>query len=195
MWEQAGARSAARLDLANPASGLEALGKATLIWMPGGSQSRLVDALAQTQLLDAIRAAHRRGATVGGTSAGAAALSSVMIAGPGSEPSLSPTGVELAAGLGLAPDLVVDQHFISRGRMPRLLAAVLTHPGRVGIGVPEDTAAVIAGNVVRVVGPGPVVVIDARGATVPAADDQASALDVRLHVLSRDMEFPLERTQ
>src|SRR4029453_682223 len=91
----------------------------------------------------ALRRAHERGAVVGGTSAGASIQSSHMVAfGPGgATPKQRMT--QVAAGLGLLPDCVIDQHFAQRNRYGRLLMIVAQSPQLLGMGVDEDTAAVI----------------------------------------------------
>lgn len=79
MWLKAGARESFKVGFGDAEAARRALERATLIWMPGVSQSRFMDAISGTGLDDVIRARHRSGATVGGTSAGAALLSKVMI--------------------------------------------------------------------------------------------------------------------
>ena len=111
----------------------------TGIFMTGGNQLKLSAIVNGTAFGDAIRAAHQRGVVVGGTSAGASIQSSHMVAfGPGgSTPKQRMT--QLAAGLGLVRDVVIDQHFGQRNRYGRLLMLVAQSPGLLGIGIDEDT--------------------------------------------------------
>jgi cyanophycinase len=81
MWLKAGAREAFKVDFADRAAAREALGRATLIWIPGGQQSRFMNAIANTGLDEVIRSRRNAGVVVAGTSAGAAVMSSVMITG------------------------------------------------------------------------------------------------------------------
>ena len=111
--------------------------------MTGGNQLKLSSIVCGTPLGDAIVAAHERGLLVGGTSAGASIQSSHMLAfgGPGSTPKQRMT--QMAAGLGLMDSAVIDQHFDQRNRYGRLLMIVAQSPQLLGIGVDEDTAAVV----------------------------------------------------
>lgn len=141
------------------------LERATGVFLTGGNQLRLGTILAGTALGSAVVAAHRRGAVIGGTSAGASALSEHMMSfgAPGATPKNRMS--QLSAGLGLLPGVIVDQHFTQRNRIGRLLSLVAASPGQLGIGVDEDTAAVIAGKELEVIGRGVVTVVDGSGLT------------------------------
>ena len=157
-----GVRPEAREEADDPALAAR-LDDATGIFMTGGNQLKLSAVVDGTAFGDAILAAHRRGATIGGTSAGASIQSSHMVAfgSGGSTPKQRMT--QLAAGLGLLPDCVIDQHFAQRNRYGRLLMLVSQSPQLLGIGVDEDTAAVIVttgGPVLEVVGRGAVTIFD-----------------------------------
>jgi len=138
-----------------------ALVGATGVFLTGGNQLRLTSVVAGTRLGSAIHLAHDRGAVVAGTSAGASAMAGHMMAfgDPGATPRHG--HVQLAAGLGLVPDVVVDQHFEQRTRLGRLLAAISQSPSLIGIGLDEDTAAIVyADRSLEVVGRGAVTVVD-----------------------------------
>jgi cyanophycinase len=190
-----GVRPESREDAADPAL-VDRLSGATGIFMTGGNQLKLSAVVNGTPFGDAIRAAHLRGVTVGGTSAGASFQSSHMVAfgSGGSTPKQRMT--QVAAGLGLVDGCVIDQHFAQRNRYGRLLMVVAQSPNLLGIGVDEDTAAVIAdGHLLDVVGKGAVTVVD--GADVVSNAHQATrtrALMVsgaRLHVLPEGARFDL----
>lgn len=145
-------------------------------WFTGGQQSRIVDTFLPdgmpTPALDAVRRRFAAGAVIAGTSAGAAVMSERMIAGGSSADALSfgirPTaeddGVAVRDGLGFFPTGVVDQHFLARGRIGRLLVAVLEDPDiDVGFGIDENTALVVDGDQAVVVGASGVIVADGRG--------------------------------
>lgn len=185
MWREAGAKEVRLLDPLEPGPAREALAAADLIWLGGGDQSRLLAALGEADLLEPLRARHRAGAVVGGTSAGAAAIGSVMLTGKAEAERLIAGGTELVSGLGVWPEAVVDQHFLARQRNTRLLAAVLDGPARLGVGIDERTAALIQGDRVRVLGEGAVVVYDAREAQVARTEPGGvpAATGLRLHVL------------
>lgn len=165
-WFEAGANTVIRvLNLKRKRkAAIAALERADIIWFGGGAQRRLMDALTKANLVTHIRRAHSRGAVVGGTSAGAAVLSEVMISGRNK--SGLGRGMPVFKGLGLWPSVVIDQHFVTRKRFGRLFNAVLSHPSKVGIGVGEDTAAVFwpATDEVEVMGGGSVVICDPRTA-------------------------------
>jgi cyanophycinase len=163
-------RTREEAEAAGPAG---AVAGATGVFMTGGNQLRLSMVVAGTRLGAALLDAHRRGAVVGGTSAGASALSSHMVAfgGPGEIP--KQRLAHMAAGLGLLPGAVIDQHFTQRGRIGRLLLLVAESPSQLGIGIDEDTAAVIAPDgVLEVLGKGTVTVVDGTRA-------QSDAFEVR----------------
>ena len=192
MWLEAGAREARKVDFKDPGA-RDAITRATLIWMPGGDQNRFMQAIAGTGLDDVIRARHRAGAVVGGTSAGAAVLSSSMITGDADLQSLASGKTVLAKGLGLLTDVNVDQHFLRRQRTNRLLGAVLDNPKVVGVGVDEATAAIFKDERIEVVGRSAVVVFDARDAEVqkPASGGVVAARNVKTAVLRDGMTLPM----
>ncbi len=133
----------------------------TAVFMTGGNQLKLSSYVTGTPFGDAIHRAYQRGAVVGGTSAGASILAEHMIAfgSGGSTPRQRMS--QLSVGLGLLPGVVVDQHFEQRNRYGRLLSLVAQSPSLLGLGVDEDTAAVVRdGHLLEVVGRGAVTVVD-----------------------------------
>ncbi len=130
---------------------------ATGVWVSGGDQSRLSAAYGGTATERAIRRLLARGGVVGGTSAGAAIASRVMITG-GTEEARTGTG------WGLLDGVIVDQHLLRRDRLGRLMGAAARH-GLIGLGIDEATAAVIRGGEARVLGESFVIVVTptARG--------------------------------
>jgi len=135
---------------------------ATGLFITGGSQLKLSSALGGTEIASTIRRRHAAGMVVAGTSAGAALLSEHMIALGESGATPRRRLVHLAKGLGLAPDLIIDQHFRRRDRLGRLLTALSYNPAPLGIGIDEDTAAIISGDgELSVLGAGAVMVVDA----------------------------------
>jgi cyanophycinase len=145
------------------------LADATGIFLTGGNQVRLVSVVGGTRLEDALASAHDRGVVVAGTSAGASAVSTHMVAfgRPGASP--KHRMIHISAGLGLIDGIVVDQHFEQRGRMGRLLAAVALSPRLIGVGLDEDTAAVIyADRTLEVLGKGSVTLVDGANITTDA---------------------------
>jgi cyanophycinase len=139
------------------------LGKVSAIFLTGGNQLKLSSFITGTPFGDAIQEAYQRGTVVGGTSAGASILAEHMIAfgAGGSTPKQRMS--QLSAGLGLLRGVVIDQHFEQRNRYGRLLSLVAQSPSLLGLGVDEDTAAVVHdGSRLTVVGRGAVTVLDGQ---------------------------------
>ena len=135
--------------------------EATGVFLTGGNQLRLTSIVAGTRLHSGMHLAHDRGAVIAGTSAGASALASHMLAFGDSGPTPRHGIVQLAAGLGFVPNIVVDQHFEQRTRLGRLLAAIAQSPSLTGIGLDEDTAAIVsADRQMEVIGRGAAIVVD-----------------------------------
>jgi cyanophycinase len=146
---------------ANDSRAAAVLKDATGIYLTGGNQLRLSSVVGGTALGAAILEAHQRGAVVAGTSAGASAVSSHMMAFGASGPTPKHRMAQVAVGLGLLRNVVVDQHFEQRTRLGRLLAVVSQSPSLIGLGLDEDTAAVIgADETLEVIGRGAVTVVD-----------------------------------
>jgi cyanophycinase len=159
------------------------------IWFSGGDQRRITAALIGTPVGEAVIEAFGRGAVVGGTSAGTACQSPLMITGDGDFSVMTADNVELWKGLGLFPGVIVDQHFVARGRHNRLISVVLEHPELLGVGVDEATAVwVRPDGTFEVLGEGWVMVFDAAGAEIrrrPRRDGATSlgVHDMTVHVL------------
>lgn len=181
--------------------------RAAAIWFTGGDQVRTTAALLRpdggpTPMLLALRARHSAGATIGGTSAGAAvmtetmiargdslaALSQPLIASDASQSTMDGGALMLAPGLGFLPLGLVDQHFDRKARLGRLARALaeLAPAQRIGFGVDEDTALVVdlAQGVATAAGAGGVAVLDARGARSAMRADRFSAAGLRLSRLA-----------
>jgi cyanophycinase len=137
------------------------LATATGVFLTGGNQLRLTSIVAGTRLDSALHLAHDRGAAIAGTSAGASALAAYMLAFGDSGATPRHGIVQLAAGLGIVPNMVVDQHFEQRTRLGRLLSAIAQSPSLVGLGLDEDTAAIVyPDRTMEVIGRGAVTVVD-----------------------------------
>lgn len=131
------------------------------VFFTGGSQERIVDVLFPgghaTPMLEAIWDVYRRGGVVAGTSAGAAIMSTVMFRDAPSVINIMKgkwvEGKQIDRGLGfVGPDLFVDQHFLKRGRFGRMIPLMMAKGYKLGLGVDENSAAVIRGDEVEVIG-------------------------------------------
>jgi cyanophycinase len=179
------------------------LDSATGIWFPGGDQVRIMAVLDGTPTAAAIRARYADGAVIGGTSAGAAVMSTPMITGDERSPggsrrdttqsfiTIAREDVVTSSGLSLVPGAIVDQHFLRRRRHNRLISLVLEHPSLLGIGIDESTALVIEpGHRWSIIGESAAIVYDARHAHItPANGPILGATDLRMHVLPSGSTF------
>ena len=146
---------------ANDPDAAELLEDATGVFLTGGNQLRLSSVVGGTALGGAILRAHDRGAVIAGTSAGASAVSTHMIAFGASGATPKHRMAQVSAGLGLLRNVIIDQHFEQRTRLGRLLAVVAQSPSVVGLGLDEDTAAIVhADQTIEVVGRGAVTIVD-----------------------------------
>jgi cyanophycinase len=169
------------------------VGSAGGIFFSGGDQRRITRALLGTPVGDAVRTAFERGAAVGGTSAGTACQSPLMITGDGDFTVISADNVELWDGLGLFPGVIVDQHFVARQRQNRLISVVLEHPDLLGVGVDEATAVwVRPDGTFQVLGEGWVMVFDALDATIRRRDGPEGRSDLGVHGLVTHVLSPGE---
>jgi cyanophycinase len=193
MWKQAGAIHAVSVALSDAKAAVRAVQEAQIIWFPGGDQNKLMKAFENTGVPEAILKRYREGATVGGTSAGAAVISKVMITGEADLQSVTAGATQTSAGLGLWPGVVVDQHFLKRQRQNRLLSLVLDHPSLVGVGIDEQTAVIVSGSRFEVLGRSSVIVLDARRAQLSKNEKgkPSAARRLQLHVLTAGMTFDL----
>jgi cyanophycinase len=173
---------------------------ATGVFLTGGNQLRLSSTIGGTLLAEAVLERFRAGAVVAGTSAGASAMSSHMIAFGASGGTPKHRMAALAAGLGVLPSVIVDQHFQQRNRYGRLLSVIAQNPSLLGLGVDEDTAGVVGPDgVMEVLGRGSVIIVDGAGAETDAwnvhGHRPVMISGVVLHALTSGYRFDLRRRQ
>lgn len=166
------------------------------VFFSGGDQLRIASQIGDTPIEKRVRAIHQAGGVIAGTSAGASVMSETMLVGGTSSESYRIGDLNMAPGLGLIRDAIIDQHFAERGRIGRLLGAVAHNPRILGVGIDEDTAILVEGRCFIVLGSGAVYVVDAQNVTQSniAEARSASALsihDVRMHVLASGDGFDL----
>jgi cyanophycinase len=165
---------------------LQILAKCTGVFVTGGDQLRLRDLIGGSTFIASIK--HRINShqlVLAGTSAGAAIVGEKMIAGGSSGESPNQSLVDLTDGLGIFPDLLVDQHFHNRNRMARLISAIAAHPDKLGIGIDEDTCAAFADDrVFEVLGKGTITIIDPGKLTHTNYHTATSISPLSLHNLS-----------
>ena len=176
---------------------LSVLDDAAGVFFSGGDQLRITSQIGDTGIEAKVRRLYERGGVVAGTSAGASVMSETMLIKGTSRETHRIGDLHMAPGMGLIRDVIIDQHFAERGRFGRLIGAVAHNPRVLGLGLDEDTAAVVEGDSFRVIGSGAVYVVD--GADVSycnvaeaRAECALSMHDVRVHVLSDDDMFDLK---
>src|ERR1700738_735177 len=181
---------------ANDQQMVDALKDITGIFMTGGNQLRLSSVIGGTKLGAAILDAHGRGVVVAGTSAGASAVATHMMAFGSSGATPKHRMANVSVGLGLVVNVVIDQHFEQRTRLGRLLAVVAQSPSLIGLGLDEDTAAVIdANDILEAIGRGAVTIIDGSDVVTDAFQTTGHkpmmVSNARLHSLPSGYRFDL----
>lgn len=182
------------------ADNIATIEQSTGIFFTGGDQQRLVDMLADTPLHKAVRQQYASGSTIAGTSAGAAMMPDMMIVEGDAQTHPRPEIVKMGPGLAFLPDVIIDQHFAQRGRLGRLLAALVIEPSVLGLGIDENTAVVVEGDEFSVIGSGAVTVVDETASTHNNLDqllkDEALAVfGIALHILPEGYRFNLKQRQ
>ena len=160
---------------ANDEESARAVQDSTGVFLTGGNQLRLSSTIGGTAIAQAIAERHRHGSVVAGTSAGASAMSSHMVAFGASGGTPKQRMVQMAAGLGILPGVIIDQHFQQRNRLGRLLATIAQNPALLGIGIDEDTAAVVSPDMtMEVIGRRSITIVD-------GSESETDAWEVRAH--------------
>lgn len=140
---------------------LQRIGDADIIFFSGGDQLRLTSILGGTPFLDAVIKRAQQGAVIAGTSAGAAAMSGLMIYGGEVSRAMEKGQVALTSGFGFVNGVVFDTH-MERGRITRLFNVVATNPATLGIGLHEDTGVIVRGDTLEVIGRNSVTIVDGK---------------------------------
>ncbi|MBK9222634.1 MAG: cyanophycinase [Saprospiraceae bacterium] len=145
-------------------STLKTLEEADCIMFSGGDQSKIVKCFAETHAHKLItNKLIETKMVLAGTSAGAMSMSLQMIAGGSVVDAMQKGNVKMARGMGYLDQVIIDTHFIQRGRFGRLAEAVARFPNHLGIGLAEDTGLIIRkGNECEVIGSGMVILFDPR---------------------------------
>ncbi len=201
IFRQLGVKEIEHLQIGSPEEArnpqlLRLFDGAQTVFFTGGDQLKITSKIGGTQILDRIFEIFHQGGVIAGTSAGAAMMGETMLVGNEISDSHRVGDWMMAPGIGFVHNMIIDQHFAQRGRIARLLRAVALNPSVLGIGIDEDTAVVIRGQEMRVIGANAVCVVDGRHVTYTniceaAASWTMSMHDVHLHILAEDETFNL----
>lgn len=205
VFERLGAENVRIIDTetredASSSTALEAIAQATGIFFTGGDQARITSILKDTELDAAIHQRFALGIVIAGTSAGAAVMPDKMIVEGDAQTHPRMEIVAMGPGLGYLPGVVIDQHFSQRGRLGRLISALVQEPAELGFGIDENTAIVVTDGKVEIIGEGSVTIIDESEATYNnmseiLKDEPLAIFGAKLHVLPSGYKFDLKTRQ
>ncbi len=188
-----------RTDAANEEY-LDRINKADVVMFTGGDQLRLSSIFGGTKFLQVLKKRYQQdNFLIAGTSAGAAAASTNMIYRGSSSEALVKGEVQITAGLGFVDSVIVDTHFVQRGRIGRLFYAVASNPGMLGIGLGEDAGLLITdGNCLEAIGSGLTILVDGRFISETSIYDveigsPVSIDGLKVHVMSLFDKYDLDK--
>jgi cyanophycinase len=187
-----------RREDASDSRNLEIIEQATGVFFSGGDQSRITDLLKDTEIDRILHERLKSGLIIAGTSAGAAMMSEIMIVEGEAETHPRLETVTLEPGMGFIHQVAIDQHFAQRGRLGRLVSALVQQPAVLGIGIDENTAIIVNGDRLEVIGEGGVTIIDLANISHTNVDetlhDEALAIcGAKLHILPDGYYFDLQQ--
>lgn len=176
--------------------------KADCVMFSGGDQSKIVQYIGDTKLHKIIQKRYKKdNFVIAGTSAGAMCMSEEMITGGGIREAFTKGAVSMGKGMGFIQNLIIDSHFIRRGRFGRLAEAVARFPKMIGIGLAEDTGIVIKnGAMAEVIGSGMVILFDPRKLThnnqaLAENGTPMSLTNLNTHILANGDRFDIEKNK
>jgi cyanophycinase len=184
-----------------PQSKIDSILHARLIYISGGDQSRFMDAIAGTAIQKAIREVFEKGGLVCGSSAGAAVMSKKMITGNelkypnngGNFITMEAGNIEIREGLGMLENVIIDQHFIKRKRLNRLVSVCMENPENMCVGIDESTAILVDGNTATVYGNNQVVVLRHFRSETKVQKGLLGARNLRLDVYLPGESFRIKK--
>ena len=179
---------------------IDLIKSANCIMFSGGNQSKITNKIGGTTIHDILvdRYKNESGFVIAGTSAGAMVMAKHMIAGGSATEAFVKGAVTMYKGLGLIPELIIDTHFIRRGRFGRQSEAVAKHPSLIGIGLAEDTGMIIKnGNDCTVIGSGMAIVFDGSELThnnekILKEGTPMTMANLKVHVLSNSDQYDIK---
>ena len=180
---------------------IKRLARADGVMMSGGNQLRLTTIFGGTAFLELMKRRYHEeaGFVCAGTSAGAMCMSSTMIYQGHSASGLIKGGVKMTTGAGLINDVIIDSHFVERGRFSRLTQAVAGNPNAIGIGLGEDTGVVITNaDMLETIGSGQVMIFDGHDISysnfADVEDGKPFSIEgMRVHIISNGHSYSVEQ--
>jgi cyanophycinase len=183
-----------------PQTRLDSIINSGMIYITGGDQSVFMDVVLNTPIYKAIHEAYSNGTVIAGTSAGAAVMSKKMITGnqlryPKAERfgSIVSNNIEVREGLGMLDMAIIDQHFVKRARLNRLVSVCIENPKELCVGIDESTAILVQGDSAKVYGASQVIVLSALTAQLTSADTLLKAKNIALNIYSKGDSFLLKK--
>ena len=174
--------------------------KANCVMFSGGNQSKITEHIGGSTLHKIMQQRYKEEAfVIAGTSAGAMCMSEEMITGGGIKEAFTKGATHMGKGMGFIPELVIDSHFIRRGRFGRLAEAVAKFPNLIGVGLAEDTGLVIKEcNVIEVIGSGMVIIFNPRklkhnNEKYVEAGTPMSLTNLKTHILANGDRFNIKK--
>ncbi|RDK88244.1 cyanophycinase [Marinirhabdus gelatinilytica] len=178
---------------------IELMKKAACVMFSGGNQSKITEKISGTTLHKIMMERYEKEKfVIAGTSAGAMCMSEEMIAGGSSQESFIKGAVKMKEGMAFIPELIIDSHFIRRGRFGRMAEAVAKYPDLIGVGLAEDTGLVIKNNTFKVIGSGMVILFNARKAKhnnhhLLDEGTPMSLTNLKTHILANGDRFNIKK--
>jgi len=182
-------------------SRIDSIRNASLIFITGGDQCRFLDIISGTSIQEAIFEAYHKGALIAGTSAGASLMSKVMVTGnelqhpdDGSFTCIEANNAETIDALGLLDQVIIDQHFVVRKRLNRMLSYSIEHPNYLCVGIDESTAIFVENNTATVFGVSQVIVLRNNNAISSSQNGLLGVKGLSLDVVLPGDSFQLTPT-
>lgn len=180
---------------------LELIRSARCIMFSGGDQSKIVDYIGMTLMHELLneKLCNEEDFVLAGTSAGAMCMSKEMIAGGSATEALVKGNVHMKIGMGFVPELIIDSHFVKRGRFGRLAESCAIFPHLMGLGLSEDTGVIIKNGIeFRVIGSGMVILFDPSGLShnnqhILKEGSAMSLANMVTHILANGDRFRLDK--
>lgn len=186
------------IEEAESKENIKALEECDVVMFSGGDQSRIVNHIGNTKFHHILKDRYENEEfVIAGTSAGAMCMSQEMISGGNITESIVRGSTKFRTGMGFIPELIIDTHFIKRGRFGRLAEAVAAFPKLIGLGLSEDTGVIIKNNVFTVIGSGMAILFDPSWLTHNYRENlednlPLSVTDLKVHILSFGDKFDLK---